>query len=201
MRILRVLRLNGILSLVLLLHSGVQAQEQGILHFLTGDVRVDGKKAVLGMVVGQGATVETGPGSVAEIRYGHDTGLRVREGTRVKIDRPASAYRILLEHGALLSMVKHQTVFEVQTPITTAGVRGTFFFVRVPDDTTTYVCTCNGTVELREGARVLRKVSAPHHAAWGIHGRPGSLALEPQGMLDHTDLEIFEQRYRLEQEE
>ncbi len=190
------------LSLAILLLSGVslQAQEQGILHLLVGDVRVDGKKAVPGMKIEQGVTVETGETSIAEIRYGHDTGLRIREKSRVKIDRPASAYRIFLAHGTLLSLVKHKTNFEVQTPITTAGVRGTFFFVQVPDDTTTYVCTCNGTVEIRDRDRVLKRVSAPHHEPYGLRGRPGHLTLEPQGMLDHTDIEIFEQRYRLEKE-
>ena len=186
-------------AFVLLLGIPALAQEEGVLHFLVGDVRVDGKKATLGMKIGRGVTVETGAASVAEVRYGHETGLRIREDSRVKIDRPASAYRILLAHGALLSMVKHRTDFEVQTPITAAGVRGTFFFVQVPDDTTTYVCACNGTVELRDGKRMLKKVSAAHHEPCRLHGRPGQVVIEPQGMLDHTDKEIFEQRYRLEE--
>ena len=186
-------------AFVLLLGVPVLAQEEGVLHFLVGDVRVDGKKATLGMKIGRSVTVETGAASVAEVRYGHETGLRIRENSRVKIDRPASAYRILLAHGALLSMVKHRTDFEVQTPITAAGVRGTFFFVQAPDDTTTYVCACNGTVELRDGKKMLKKVSAAHHEPYRLHGRPGQVVIEPQGMLDHTDKEIFEQRYRLEQ--
>ncbi|MBI4219324.1 MAG: FecR domain-containing protein [Chloroflexi bacterium] len=185
----------------LLLCSALQAQDEGILHFLVGNVRVDGQKATPGMKIKQGATVETGPESIAEIRYGHETGLRIREKSRVKIDRPASAYRILLAHGTLLSLVRHKTDFEVLTPITTAGVRGTTLFVHVPDDTTAYVCTCNGKVELRDGDRSLKTVSAAHHEPYRIQGRPGHLRMEAQGMLIHTDVEIFEQRYRLEQEE
>jgi ferric-dicitrate binding protein FerR (iron transport regulator) len=190
-----------ILSLLLSLSlcSALQAQE-GVLHFLAGDVRVDGRKASLNAKIGRGAVVETGPGSIAEVRFGHETGLRIRENSRVKIDRPASAYRILLAHGALLSLVKHKTDFQVQTPIATAGTRGTIFFVHVSDDTTAYICTCNGKLELQDGDRTLKKVSAAHHESYGIHGRPGSLSVEPQGMLNHTDAELFEQRYRLEQE-
>lgn len=187
-------------ALSLLLCSALQAQEEGVLHFMTGDVRVNGQKAALNAKIAQGATLETGPESVAEVRFGHETGLRIREKSRVKIDRPASAYRILLAHGTLLSLVRHKTDFEVQTPITTAGVRGTIFFVHMPDDTTAYICTCNGKVELRDGGRSLKTVSAAHHEPYRVHGRPGGLRVEPQGMLDHTDVEIFEQRYRLEQE-
>jgi ferric-dicitrate binding protein FerR (iron transport regulator) len=188
-------------ALSLLLCPALQAQDEGVLHFLTGDVRLNGQKAALGAKIARGATLETGPESVAEVRFGHETGLRIREKSRVKIDRPASAYRILLAHGTLLSLVKHKTEFEVQTPIATAGTRGTVFFVHVPDDTTAYICTCNGRLELRDGGKPLKTVSAAHHEPYRFHGRPGDLRVEPQGMLDHTDLEIFEQRYRLEQEE
>lgn len=198
MPVRKVFILSSVLSL--LLCPALQAQEEGVLHFLVGDVRVDGRKAALGAKIGRGAVVETGPESIAEVRFGHETGLRIRENSRVKIDRPASAYRILLAHGTLLSLVKHKADFVVQTPITTAGVRGTSFFVQVSDDTTVYVCTCNGSLDLRDGDRTLKKVSAAHHEPYGIHGRPGRLSVEPQGMLNHTDVELFEQRYRLEQE-
>lgn len=186
-------------TIFLFLWTPALAQEAGILHFLAGDVRVDGKKAALGMKIPRGATVETGEASIAEVRYGRETGLRIREKSRVRIDRPGAAYRILLAHGALLSIVKHRADFEVQTPVTTAGVRGTFFFVQVPDDTTAYICVCNGRVELRDGEKVLRRVSAAHHEACGLRGRPGGVALAPAGMVNHTDTEIFEQRFRLEE--
>ena len=59
--------------------SVLHAQEEGILHFLSGTVRVNGEEATVGMGIHKGVTVETGPESIAEIRYGHETSLRIRE--------------------------------------------------------------------------------------------------------------------------
>ena len=180
--------------------SVLHAEEEGIMHFLSGKVRVNGEKATVGMVIHKGVTVETGPESVAEIRYGHETSLRIREKSSVKIDRTAKAYRILLAHGTILNLVKRNSEFEVRTPNTIAGARGTIFFVHVLDDTSAYICTCNGTVDLRDGERVLKTVSASHHRPYRIYGKPGQIAMEDQGMMMHTDVEIFEMRYRMEQE-
>ena len=179
----------------------VQARDLGVLHFLAGDVRVDGRPAHLNMKIPTGTTVETGPGSIAEVRYGHETGIRIRENSRVKLDRPGSTYRILLAHGTILSLVKRKSVFEVKTPLAIAGVRGTVLFVHVSDDTSAYICTCNGKLDLLDGDRLMKAVSATHHKAYGLRGRPGNLVLGPEGMQMHTDVEIFEQLYRMEQEE
>ena len=184
----------------LFIGSVLHAEEEGIMHFLSGNVQVNGEKATVGMEIHKGVTVETGPESVAEIRYGHETSLRIREKSSVKIERSAKAYRILLAHGTILNLVKRNSVFEVRTPVAVAGTRGTIFFVHVLDDTSAYICTCNGTMELRDGERVLKTVNASHHRPYRIYGKPGQVDMEDQGMMMHTDVEIFEMRYRMEQE-
>ena len=104
---------------------------------------------------------------VAVVRLKEKTTLEIAE-IKEEATRPVTSSRILLVekrssdmgeknilrllNGKLLLWVKHilqGSTFDVETPIGIAGVRGTRFMVRVPDQDTTVVAVLEGIVEVK----------------------------------------------------
>ncbi len=78
--------------------------------------------------------------------------------------------------------------FYVRTATATAGVRGTSFFMKVEDPTTTYVCLCNGVLRLDDGTQVTGlDLEAAHHASYRVINKDGTPTLEKAPMLYHDD--------------
>ena len=95
------------------------------------------------------------------------------------------------------------TEFEVSTPTTVAGIRGTAFYVRVESEDSSYICTCNGELETHgHGGEHRQSLAGEHHNALRYRrDADGSVTAEPGEMLYHTDddmnLLAFKLDYRI----
>jgi hypothetical protein len=166
----------------------------GVVEYLEGVVTVNGSTADFGTPVHSGSIVETGEGSYCEVVFADKNIFRVQESTIAEIKLAAGDSEIKVEKGgvaALFSKLDALTgddYFEVRTGITTAGVRGTAFFIKVIDPDTTYICICNGELDVSEpSGRNSAKISSGHHKAFYYRGADGKIEVSSAPMIFHTD--------------
>jgi len=170
----------------------------GTIVYLEGNVTVDARSASIGDVVPYGATIRTDAASECDVAFREKNIVRLGELTTLVFNPGNLQVGSSLERGSLALVLKNLVNgaaqdhnFYIRTPTTAAGVRGTLFFIRVEDPQTTYVCTCNGTIQLEDGSKVgERDVRAAHHVAYRIHSEGGSLSATSAPLLYHTDADM-----------
>ena len=141
-------------------------------------------------------TIETGPFSSAEFKFGKETGIQIREKSVVELVKEADVWKPKVLQGAVLNIVEKGYKYKLATLAGVIAVRGTIFYTNVLNENETYICACNGSIDINVGETTLKSVSAPHHNAH-ILGKDNQLT--PSEMAYHTDLEIFDVMYRLSQ--
>ncbi len=116
-----------------------------------GPVTLDGKAATTGEAIGPGAVVVTSAAGRAVLALGNGTFVEVRPGSRVTLGSSVrKRLSLSLATGALWSVVAAGASYEVVTPSAIAVARGTRFFVEHGKGRT-YVCACEGRVEVLAG--------------------------------------------------
>ena len=126
--------------------------------------------------------------------FGGRNVFRLGADTVVRIDFAELKKTVFLERGVFSSVLKKlaQTTgaeaFWLKTPTVNGGVRGTSFHVST-DGTTTYFCTCNGSVALDDpsGANKLVLTNAHHGARYFTNQADGSIVVTDAGLVGHTD--------------
>jgi len=115
--------------------SGLSASDSAIILFMQGDVKVKSAQSQVwmsaekGMVLSKGDNLKTGPESWAEIGFDKDfkNSVRIQEKSHV-VFTDIGAIKINLIQGELRSLVENlskNTIFEIKTPVSICGVRGT----------------------------------------------------------------------------
>jgi hypothetical protein len=171
------------------------AQSQGEISYLEGTVTIDSAPASIGDVVPFGATVRTDKDSICEIIFRQRNAIRLEEQTSFVFNPGNLQVGSVLQKGSLSLVLKNlvkgapgDRSFYVRTATATAGVRGTSFFMKVENPTTTYVCLCNGVLRLDDSTLATGiDIEAAHHAAYRVIDRGGSPSIEKAPMLYHTD--------------
>ena len=129
----------------------------GVVEYLEGDVRINGKDADFGYSVQVGDWVQTGPNSAVDIVFDRANIFRLGQNTVAQLEIGTTRQEVDLKFGSFVAVFDRVRTltgrgsFDVRTPTVVGGVRGTAFFFRVLDSETTYMCTCNGTLELTPG--------------------------------------------------
>ena len=178
--------------------SSVQGAQEGNgkIISISGDVRVDGKVAKVGMIVKSGSTLKTGKNSVSEIVFDGKNVLKIFENSETTLDFTTQSKGIFLKTGAIASVVKRLLKFAdpdryryaVRTPTAVAGVRGTSFYVRVENNNSTYICCCNGVISLENSAgERLKQIEASHHSAVRFTRIEDQNFLTPEELKYHND--------------
>jgi len=171
------------------------ASVQGTISYLEGSVTVDTASASIGDAVPFGAVVRTDKDSICEITFRQRNVIRLEELTSFVFNPVNLQVGSVLQQGALSLVLKNlvpmgpgDKSFYVRTATATAGVRGTSFFMKVEDPSTTYVCLCNGVLRLDDGTQVTgMDLEAAHHESYRVVNRGGTPSLEKAPMLYHTD--------------
>lgn len=115
---------------------------------VNGSATVEGKAAVDGMPITEGALVTVNEGGRIDLKLTGGHTLRLKEGA-LRLSRSPSNYLLSLPHGTLLVAVNKLSSgerFDLNTPSTIAGVRGTKFLIEEKTNVG-YVCVCEGVVE------------------------------------------------------
>ena len=168
----------------------------GVVEYLEGTVTMDGTLLEIGDRVKSGSTFETSADSYCEIVFGGKNIFRIRENTLAVITLEQGKGEMDLEKGSMAFFLEKLSVldegasdFEVKTPSAAMGVRGTAFFVNVESAASTYICACNGTLQIEnaEGGQQAA-LSGTHHKAVRItRNSGGDYTASPEGMLYHND--------------
>jgi FecR protein len=109
--------------------------DSGIILFMQGDVKVKSAQSEIwingekGMILSNGDNLKTGSGSWAELSFGRDfrNSVRVQGNTHIVLT-DLGAIKINLIQGELRSLVEKlskNVIFEIKTPVSVCGVRGT----------------------------------------------------------------------------
>ena len=157
----------------------------GIIEFIDGEVSINGIPADFGQIVEFGDWVQTGPDSSVDIVFDRANIFRLGQNTVAAIEIGATRQSVDLKFGSFaavfdrLRTLTGNGTFDVRTPTASAGVRGTTFFFRVFDRDLTYVCACNGTLELEaHGSGDSFLDSAVRHSAHYFREVDGTVVVE-----------------------
>ena len=159
------------------------------VHKLTGNVSINGKPASVGMVVGSGDTIVTGPGSEAIYVINQDAFLQ-RESSSVSFSGlTADVMRVLT--GKILSVFgKGQK--KLQTATATIGIRGTGCYIE-SDEKRVYFCLCYGTADVvpdADPSHVERFETKHHDHPVYLHHDSSMPMMVDASVINHTDAEL-----------
>ena len=171
-----------------------EAQE-GKLIFFRGDVKINQRSAILGGAIRAGDRIETGARGVAEVILADRSIMRIRENTQMEYSEFGTEVKANLFLGKILNVVrKTGKGFMISTPTIVASVSGTVFFTEAtPDPEHTYLCACNGSIDVLSEYGAEEKagnVTGTHHTAFNIFKREGQYPMERDVMKHHDDEEI-----------
>jgi hypothetical protein len=181
------------------LPGGTVGDSAGVVFYLSGEVFLDGKATEIGAPVLSGATLETKNSSLCEIRFGDRNIFQIRENTLATLSLSGGGREVDLKKGAFAAVFdKLKTVaaegrdgFRLRTPTAVGGVRGTVFFFQVESEDSTYVCICNGRIDLEDVAAGNRiAAEADRHKALRFIRGAGGTTTEAAPLLYHTDADM-----------
>ncbi len=130
-----------------------------------GGVKIDGKPAAVGTTIGKTSSISVGPKGHAVIALDSGSVIDVRPGTQVKLgSSPRKNVSVKLLLGALWSFIPTGSSYEIDAPNAVAGVRGTSFFVEAHKNKSSYICACNGSVDIetKDGKTFKQTVESPN---------------------------------------
>lgn len=187
-----------VLLVMLAAGAGAQAGEGlGVVEFLQGDVRINGAPADFGQRVEIGDFVQTGETGSVDIVFDNANVFRLGSNTVAVVSIGGSRQEVDLRVGTFSAVfdrvrtLSGRGTFDVRTPTAVGGVRGTSFFVRVIDGETTYVCTCNGELEITPGgADSFLDRAAEHSAYFFRRADDGSVSVERAEDLFHDNASL-----------
>ncbi len=176
--------------------AAAQSPARGAVVFFEGGVKVDGAAPEIGRELGAKVLVETGPGASCEIVFDGKNAIRVSQNAVAALDFSGIVKEVSLKKGGLTSVLRKlgkiadSDSFRVVTGTAIAGVRGTSFCVWA-DDSTAYVCACNGTVRTIDAKGGNDQVlSAAHHLAREYSKKGDSIGISPAGIEHHSDASV-----------
>lgn len=158
---------------------------------MRGDVRVNGRRAVLDTPVMPGDRVTTGRNAMAMFVVGQDAFL-VRGTTRVELSGTnalISMARVLT--GRLLGVFATGHERRILTPSATIGIRGTGGYIEAQRGRT-YFCLCYGTADIASAGGATDSYSTSHHESPRyIYGDRRADPIVPANVTNHTDDELI----------
>lgn len=183
--------LLGNLSLLTqkVLAAGSKPPAPGIYR-VSGEVTINGKPAVPGMLVRPGDTVVTGANSEAIYVVGQDAYLqRSRSSVRLLGETVTSGLRILT--GKLLS-VFGKGEKNIQTGTATIGIRGTGCYIEAEAERM-YICLCYGEADYLPTVapeKAMRLKTTHHESPMWISATDKNIPISKAPMMNHSDAEL-----------
>jgi len=170
----------------------VSVEFKGTIEFLSGEVLLNGAKAESGDKVLTNDIVETGKNSLCDIVFNRSNIIRMEEETILEINWAKS--NINLKKGSISSIFENISAFltqnnnfQILTPSVTAGIRGTSFYIKVEDELNTYICACNGSLELSSNNNENFISKSNHHKAFRFTKSGDNVEIESALLLYHND--------------
>ncbi len=166
------------------------------VSYFTGDVLINGEAVKAGQSLPAVFVIRTGTNSVCEIIFNDKNILHFTENCDATLDLASPLKSISLRNGGMGSVLKglnpskngDAPLFKIETSTAAAAVRGTTFFVQVEDETNTYICDCNGVLDMSdEAGKNTMKIESAHHKAFRFGKSEKGSYYENAGLLYHDD--------------
>ena len=151
-----------------------------------------------GSVVYGNERIVTKADSTAILLLGNDAAILVKPDSDLNLDQDKMKdWRLDLKTGGVLSTVrsypKRPDYFRIKSKNAVMGVRGTVFFVEAKPKEPLYVCTCKGTVSIKDPASNSEFVAVSKHHDQPKTIRDGSGDIKSRLLAeiqkDHADSE------------
>ncbi len=175
---------------------------KGILAYYEGTVFINDIPGDIGDEVTSSDTLRTGEESYCEVVFGDSNVFSLEENTVTRINWDNSD--IQLKKGAISAVftkldkfLNDDKDFTISTTSTVAGIRGTVFFIKVEDEENTYLCICNGKLNITKRNEIL-SVSSAHHKAYRFTKVNDSVTTTNAKMLYHDDDKMEKVAKRIE---
>jgi len=164
------------------------------IYKLSGDVRVDGRRATRDTRIVAGSHIRTGDASRIIFVVGSDAFLLRANGNLQLQGEGALIRGLKIISGGLLSVFgKQATGRQLSTSTATIGIRGTGIYVESEPDRS-YACTCYGHTRITardDPAQTRDVVTRYHDSPFYILAGDGSAPLiVPAPVIDHSDAEL-----------
>jgi ferric-dicitrate binding protein FerR (iron transport regulator) len=154
----RLLRSVLILAVLTFLPVSWIGAVEGQVVFTLGEVLVirdsEELEADIGMAVGEGDVIVTGPEGMAVISVEDNSEIKLRESTSLSLDTLGEEIAISLSSGGVFSRVADRLTrnYTIRTENAVAGVRGTEFFVAygrtIDPSPDIWMCVNSGSIEV-----------------------------------------------------
>jgi hypothetical protein len=153
-----------------------------------GEVTVDGVPAKVDMAITATSVITTGKDSRMTFTLNPGSLIQVRPNSKVELgksERKETSVKLAL--GAIWSFLPKGSNYEVVGPNAVAGARGTIFYVEATKPTETYVCDCDGEIELTSGKTTKTLKSEMKHVGANVKGADKKAKQAPtKKVLNHT---------------
>jgi ferric-dicitrate binding protein FerR (iron transport regulator) len=168
---------------------------------VTGEIQIAGKVARAGDTLREDdeIVVSKGENDAVDLKLAEGHQVRLKKGTHLKLGAVKNGQR-------LLELIKGQTFvrfnksaeakgLDVRTKAVVAGVRGTKFSVSIDEVMGTYVCVCEGSVEVQKPEGGPTKTVKAGQDIWARSEKPLGKPLNSPGMSQMTAQEIATMKY------
>lgn len=197
MKTTAVLSLLAFLTFAPPLHAAPNSAQTGQVVFVDGDVTANGRAIDTGDSLTGANIIKTAAASTVEIVFGGRNIFRLGPDSIARVDFSELKKTVSVDKGEFSAVLKKlarttgDPAFVVRTPTANAGVRGTSFHVTV-NAGSTYVCACNGSVDLEDGtpADGVLLTKAHHGARLFTKQADGTVKVTEAGLEDHTDADM-----------
>ena len=167
----------------------------GKIAGFTGTVTVNGKPAVVDQQLNGGAVIETVGDSTCDINFLQKNEIRLLGDTKLVFSDALGNKKVRLDTGAIANVFnalarnpKDADPFTVETRASVVAVRGTVFFVKSLNISNTYICACNGSIEVTPpGIKEPQPLSSEHHKAILVTKDGNKSTSNPAELLYHDD--------------
>ncbi|MDA3810409.1 MAG: FecR family protein [Spirochaetaceae bacterium] len=169
-------------------------EETGSLTYFEGDVSINDTPGEIGDVINNDDTITTGENSYCEVIFGQANIFRLEENTTTRINWKNSDINvkkgtIAVVFSKLDKFLHDDKDFTVSTPSAVAGVRGTVFFVKIENENKTYLCICNGELNINNVDNGLN-IGAGHHKAYRFIKEGNKIITESAPLIYHDDKKV-----------
>ena len=125
--------------------------------------------------------------------------IRIFENSETLLDLTSSTRRVELNIGAVANIIGKlrekagvgNIRYALAAPTAVMGVRGTAFYIKVENPERTYVCCCNGVIEIEDSMGENQDtVRVKHHQAYYFTRSGENITVTDADMLYHTDKDM-----------
>ena len=186
-----------ILTLVLSACSRTSGNGTNI-SFIAGTVSVNGSPVRTGAILKNGSRIVTGKNSGCDVTLNEKSIIRIKENSDTVLYQNGANGSLDINSGTVMSFIKkipgesgEKNAFTLKTPTMVAIIWGTTFFLKVENPDSTYLCACNGIIEVHDSYLNEKHIlSSPHHKGIRIKRGVTKLFVTETGLQYHTDAEM-----------